>query len=170
MKKGIFWAVALAVVALMIYHHVTAPAGPPGFVKLVPSNTTVELESRDRRYTVSSGKEPTKIPKGIYTIREISLHQEGYELAGRDYFGELTPVTVTENKTTVIDCGLPLLVKADVSYLRGDTITIGVNVYGKVGEKYASTATRYGVHLAAPKLKILDETGKVLAAGSFEFG
>jgi hypothetical protein len=170
MKKGLFWALALAIIVLMVYHHAIVPAKPPGFVKLVPPDAKIELQSKDRRYTVSSGKEPTKIPEGIYNITGISLRNGGYELPDSGFFGKITPVTVKEKKTTVIDFGSPLIVKAEVGDLRKGIILIGMNISGKADEGYSPSAKKHGVQLAAPKIKILDEKGKVLDAGSFKFG
>ena len=65
--------------------------------------------------------------------------------------------------------GVPLCVKADVSG-SGRSISIGLVIEGQVGEVYEPGAAKNGARRPAPKFKVLDESGKVLGSGSFEYG
>lgn len=65
--------------------------------------------------------------------------------------------------------GPPLLVKADIRIKRRQA-SIGLIVEGQAGEKYVGGAKKNGNWQPAPKLKILDETGKQLDADQFKYG
>jgi len=65
--------------------------------------------------------------------------------------------------------GAPLLIKADVQVV-GRDVSVGLVVEGQAGETYIPGAQKNGQRLSAPSLKILDEAGKTLTTGSFEYG
>lgn len=65
--------------------------------------------------------------------------------------------------------GPPLSIKTDVQ-TKGRDVSIGLKVEGKAGEKYIGGATKNGKWEPSPKLKIVDEAGKVLTSGQFEYG
>ena len=65
--------------------------------------------------------------------------------------------------------GVPLSVKADVSG-SGRSISIGLIIEGQAGEVYEPGAAKNGSRRPAPRFTVLDESGKVLGSGSFEYG
>ncbi len=65
--------------------------------------------------------------------------------------------------------GPPLLVKTEVA-MRGRIVDVGVTMQGQAGEKYVPGVQRNDKWLPAPKFRLVSETGKVLAAGRFEYG
>jgi hypothetical protein len=65
--------------------------------------------------------------------------------------------------------GPPLLIKTDVKARTGE-VSIGFTVLGQAGEKYIGGAYKNGELQPPPKLKIVDESGKVLDTGKFEYG
>ncbi|MHC4146929.1 MAG: hypothetical protein ACYSWW_23605 [Planctomycetota bacterium] len=65
--------------------------------------------------------------------------------------------------------GPPLLVKADV-YSRSRSISIGLTIRGQAGEVYQPGAAKNGRRVASPRFRILDEAGKVVGTGQFEYG
>lgn len=65
--------------------------------------------------------------------------------------------------------GPPLLVKADV-YSRSRAISIGLTIRGQAGETYRPGAAKNGYRVASPRFRILDEAGKVVGSGQFEYG
>ena len=65
--------------------------------------------------------------------------------------------------------GPPLLVKADV-YSRSRSISIGLTIRGQAGEVYQPGAAKNGRRAASPRFRILDEAGKVVGSGQFEYG
>ncbi len=65
--------------------------------------------------------------------------------------------------------GPPLLVKADV-YSRSRSISIGLTIRGQAGEVYQPGAAKNGRRVASPRFRVLDEAGKVVGSGQFEYG
>ena len=65
--------------------------------------------------------------------------------------------------------GPPLLVKPEVT-VRGRTVEAGVTVQGQAGEKYVPGVQRNDKWLPPPRFRLVSESGKVLAAGRFEYG
>ena len=65
--------------------------------------------------------------------------------------------------------GVPLSVKADVSG-GGRSVSIGLIIEGQAGEVYEPGAAKNGRRRPAPRFTVLDESGKVLGSGSFEYG
>jgi hypothetical protein len=65
--------------------------------------------------------------------------------------------------------GPPLLVKADVQTM-GRVVSIGLVVEGQAGEVYQPGIIRNGSRVPAPGFKIIDESGKVVGSGRFEYG
>ena len=65
--------------------------------------------------------------------------------------------------------GPPLLIKTDVQ-ISGSDVSIGLIVEGRAGEKYAGGVQKNGQWQPAPDFKIVDEAGKVLTSGRFEYG
>jgi hypothetical protein len=65
--------------------------------------------------------------------------------------------------------GVPLSVKADVNR-GGRSISIGLIIEGQAGEVYEPGAAKNGRRRPAPEFTVLDESGKVLGSGSFEYG
>ena len=65
--------------------------------------------------------------------------------------------------------GPPLVVKSEVA-VRGRIVDVGVTVQGQAGEKYVPGVQRNGKWLPAPGFRLVSESGRVLAAGRFEYG
>ena len=63
-----------------------------------------------------------------------------------------------------------IVVKTDVFRAREREMLIGLVLAGRNGERYQPTILKGGSRLAAPKLRIVDETGKVLLDDSFRYG
>lgn len=65
--------------------------------------------------------------------------------------------------------GPPLLVKTDVQ-ISGRDVSIGLNIEGQAGEKYAGGVQKNGQWQPAPAFNIVSEAGKVLTSGRFKYG
>lgn len=63
-----------------------------------------------------------------------------------------------------------VIVKTDVFRAREREMLIGLVLAGRNGERYQPTILKGGSRLAAPKLRIVDEAGKVLLDDSFAYG
>ena len=65
--------------------------------------------------------------------------------------------------------GPPLLVRPEAE-VRGRIVVAGVTLQGQAGEQYVPGVQRNGEWLPAPGFRLVSESGKVLAAGRFEYG
>ncbi|MGD8500269.1 MAG: hypothetical protein PVJ86_06460 [Phycisphaerales bacterium] len=77
--------------------------------------------------------------------------------------------SVSRFKDSSAKPGPPLLAKADVQ-TRGRVVSIGLVVKGQAGEAYQPGIIRNGSRVPAPEFKIIDESGKVVGSGRFEYG
>jgi hypothetical protein len=66
--------------------------------------------------------------------------------------------------------GPPITVKADVQRRGANEAAIGLILEGAGGEQYRPVVAKNGVRLPAPGLRVVDEQGKVLAEGKFQYG
>jgi len=63
-----------------------------------------------------------------------------------------------------------ILVQTDVFRSREREMLIGLVLAGADGQRYQPAVMKGGARLPAPKLRIVDETGKVLLDDSFRYG
>lgn len=170
-KRDILLAAGIVAVALLAVLFVSQRTG-----RVRIANPGVELELRGglaRRVTLRSGPEPSEIRAGNYkpTHLKITRKRDGqtWELQSRGPWGQLGKIAVAGGQTTTIDVGAPLRVKPKVTQMRGK-VFVGLSIYGQAGEKYQNTILRNGRRGSAPKVRVIDKAGKVLASGAFRYG
>ena len=66
--------------------------------------------------------------------------------------------------------GPPLLVSTNTIKINDRQLSIGIEVKGQVGEKYIGGALKNGKLEPEPQFKIVNEKGRVLTSGKFEYG
>jgi len=66
--------------------------------------------------------------------------------------------------------GPPILVKTDVQRVGEREVSIGLLLEGQAGEQYKPAVKKNGTTISAPRLRIVSETGQVLAQGDFQYG
>jgi hypothetical protein len=66
--------------------------------------------------------------------------------------------------------GPPILVKTDVQKVGDREISIGLVLEGQAGEQYRPIVKKNGSPLSAPRLRIVNEAGQVIAQDSFQYG
>ena len=66
--------------------------------------------------------------------------------------------------------GPPILVKADVQKVGDREMSIGLVLEGQAGEQYRPVVKRNGTAISAPRLRIVNEAGQVMAQDSFQYG
>lgn len=71
--------------------------------------------------------------------------------------------------TDDLKAGPPIVVKTDVHRVAQREVSIGLVLEGQAGERFRP-AQKNGRTVAAPKLRIVNETGQVIADDSFQFG
>jgi hypothetical protein len=177
MKKNILIILAVVIAALvgmLVYNSTQA-----GFIKIDTSNTTVTLKGPwSSIVRVGPDREPVKASAGFYRPRRAKIAKQSngdkWQIFSYGPWQKLGKIEVTKDQTTTIKLGEPLLVKADVDSTRraktGNRISIGFSIVGQAGEKYSSRIKKNNRDTAAPKLKIVDQEGNILASGKFEYG
>jgi hypothetical protein len=66
--------------------------------------------------------------------------------------------------------GPPILVKTDVQKVGEREVSIGLVLEGQAGEQYRPVVKKNGSPLSAPRLRIVNEAGQVMAQDSFQYG
>jgi len=84
-------------------------------------------------------------------------------------WGDLSTIKVTNNNTTVLKLGPPFLIKPKVRK-SGSNVSIDFAVIGQASEQYRNSIMQNNRRLPAPKVRIVDEAGNVLASGKFAYG
>ncbi|HSW02133.1 MAG TPA: hypothetical protein VLI39_18360 [Sedimentisphaerales bacterium] len=63
-----------------------------------------------------------------------------------------------------------IVVKTDVFRAREREMLIGLVLAGREGQRYSPVVVKAGTRLSAPRLRIVDEAGKVVLDDSFRYG
>jgi hypothetical protein len=169
--KSIWISIAIIIAALLAFHFFTRQEGR---IKIDTDGVEMQLRSGwFSKIRITSGADPATVNARVYRPRSISLAgQKGgneWIINGFGPWGKLAKIKVKEDQTTVLKPGPPFNVKTNVRR-RGQNLSIGLLVIGQAGEHYsAEVRTRRG-SLPAPRLKIVDESGKVLVSDKFKFG
>jgi hypothetical protein len=98
---------------------------------------------------------------------------ESWQLSGGGPWGDLATIEVEKGKTTVVKFDGPLTAKVDATYSNvgdGATASLALQLVGPHGEQYSPLVKKDGKTVDAPKFAILDEAGKELHTGRFEYG
>lgn len=145
-----------------------------GYIKIDTAGAQMRLQGGlFSRTTISSAAEPVQVTARVYRPQWLSIvrRQNGdtWRIESSGPWGTLARLRVNEGQTTVLKPGPPFLVKANVNS-RGGRVSIGYELVGQAGEQYRGSVTKNGRRQAAPKVKIVDEEGKILASGKFEYG
>jgi hypothetical protein len=170
-KKDIWISIAVIVGAVLIFSLLTRGHG---YIKLETPNAELVLKSGwFDRISIKSANEPVKVKAGTHNPRLISLKstkgKDTWQIKSNGPWGDLNQIKVTKNDTTNLTFGPPLLVKPSV-HKKKNVVSVGLSIIGKSGEHYQSKVTKNGRPLPPPKLKIIDQSGKILASGKFEYG
>jgi len=178
-RKTALLVVVLLVAAAAVVA-VDAPKATTGTVK-APAGVDLQLKSSAGSTVTVTGGTDAALAPGAYTIADARvLKRESREekgkkvettwmVASKGPFGKLSPVKVVAGETVALDLGESLLMKTDAS-ASDSGVSIGLAIVGKAGESYSPVVNKDGKPQAAPKLQIVDQSGKVLDSGSFQFG
>ncbi len=174
MKKRDIW-ISIAIIAaagLLLY----AYSQKTGQIKIDAGGAIAELELAGGLFntvTMSSGAEPTKLNARTYYPQSVSISmQQGsdtWQIDNRGPWGKSSTIEVKNNETTVLRLGPPFIVKPGINK-SGSTVSINFSIFGQAGEKYQNYAKKNNSRLPAPKVRIVDEAGNVLASGKFAYG
>ena len=174
MKKKDIW-ISLAIIAAsgltLLYY-----SQRKGFVGIDAGGAEAVLELKSKllvHKTINSSNEPAAISAQIYRpqLLKLSIKQDGHiwRIESRGPWGDLSKIKVRNNEATALKLGPPFLIKPEVNK-NGSNLSIGYAIIGQAGEQYENFITKDNRRVTGAKLKIVDETGKVLESGSFKYG
>ncbi len=174
MKKRDIW-ISVAIIAaavLLLYSY----SQGEGRIKIDAGGAVATLQLRSvwfGKATISSGAEPTTVSARVHRPAQLSLSmkQNGntWRIDSSGPWGKLSKISVNNNDTTVLKLGPPFLIKPGV-HKSGSGISIDFAIIGQVSEQYQNVPRKNNRSVPAPKIKIVDEAGNVLATGKFEYG
>lgn len=142
-------------------------------ITLKSGSAAVTLNARDAELSAAAGKyAPASI---VLTRKQITSTngtkaQSNWKLQSAGPWGKLADLQVEPGKPTVVKVGQPLTLSVTPRQ-GGGSISFSFAMLGAAGETYSPLAYKDDKPNAVPpKITILDESGKVLEAGSFSFG
>ena len=176
MKKRDIWiSVAIIAAAVLILMLFSGSSGK-GQIKIDAGDAIARLQLAGGLFSkaaISSGAEPAKVSARAHRPQHLSLSMkqggDTWQIDSRGPWGRLSTISVNDNDTTVLKLGPPFLIKPGVRK-SSSIVSINPSIIGRAGEHYSAAVTKNGKRLAPPTLKIVDETGNVLASGKFEYG
>ena len=123
---------------------------------------------------VSGEKGSWQLPEGRYhpiRVRLTRKDKDGIErtLTGYGDMGTFKEFEIAPGKTLSLKIGGPLTVKTTVNTYKGQA-SVSLVLQGQGGETYGPLVGGGKTEPEKPKLRILSEAGKELAAGQFEYG
>jgi hypothetical protein len=122
---------------------------------------------------INSENQPCKVSARLHRPQwmNIGMKQgdDTWQLESRGPWGNLSTIRVQNNETTVLKLGPPFQIKTKALYT-GTKVSIDFAIIGQAGEHYRNSIMQNNKRASAPKLKIIDEAGNVLASGKFEYG
>jgi len=149
-----------------------------GYIKIEVPGIEADLNLRGRwshKAISLSSSEPVRIQAGTYkperiVVRLVKAGEQWWSiLCRREPWGKLSTINVTKANTTTLEFGPPFVIHTDVRQ-RNRTVSIGLILIGQAGEHYSPQVLTHKGPLPAPALTIVDESGRELAAGKFEYG
>ncbi len=115
------------------------------------------------------GSQPptSAVPQGIANLSPLSITDaNGITWSLEPVRGQpLSLINESDRKP-----GLPLVIKTNTVKINEQTISIGLSVEGQAGEKYIAGVMKGRSIESQPIFRILDEEGRTLATGRFEYG
>lgn len=145
----------------LVHGYIKLDSGDAKAVLILRGN----LFSRDFRITE---KEPVLINTRVTKPKSLTIlktqDSNSLQLVSYGPWGDLSRITIKNNETLSLKAGPPLVIEPIVNKQAG-IVSIGFSVAGQAGECYQIPRAKTN-----PKVKIVDENGKILASGNFAYG
>jgi hypothetical protein len=185
-----FWASEVTPVAKMLKLHNTyygidvAPDGTTlelkkiqpvfGTLDLGGANVKLKLWSDTVEEFLCGSDGKWQIPAGEYSalfieLNEIDSERNAWTFRSYRDTGSLRDFKIQAGQTTALKIGPPFTIKTDVRQV-ADRVSIGLRLDGRAGERYSLPVMKGGKRLPAPAFKIVNESGKELESGQFQYG
>ena len=176
MNKRVLWILVAVIAVGALILILVSNSSSEGRIKIDAGGAVAELELVSGLFdtaTISSGAELTKVGARTYQPESLSISmQQGsdtWQIDKSGPWGKLSAIEVKNNEMTVLRLGPPFIIKPGINK-SGSTVSINFSIFGQGGEKYQNYAKKNNSRVPAPKVKIVDEGGNVLASGRFEYG
>jgi len=149
-----------------------------GTLDVGKANAELMLASDSGVHHLKGSEGKWQLPAGKYSAWAVVLSrtdgkQAKWTLKSLAGTGRLKNFEILAGETTKFKLGSPLTAKAAVDkrkHLFRTVISISPSLVGPSGVEYSVRLERNGKLVPGPSLKILDESGKVLDSGKFEYG
>jgi hypothetical protein len=171
MKHRGMWIAVAIVIAIVLT--VCLYPRHTGYIKLETPGLMLNLHrSTWGHIMLGPSTDPKAVRTGTYTPSYGNYIQKDkddkWQLHCR-WSHEVAGVQVNEGETAVLDFGPPFQLKPEVKRM-GHIVSMGLALTGRGGERYDVGVQKNGRSVPAPKLTVLDEAGKTLSTGQFEYG
>jgi len=145
-----------------------------GILDVGGENIKLLLWSDAANQFLSGSVRQWRLPAGRYTALSMELNGTNslgtrWTLTSSSQTGKLSNFEIRPGEKASIKIGPPFLIKTTADW-SNEKVSIGLNLEGQAGEQYSGVVMKNGRRQPAPRLKIVDETGKLLASGKFEYG
>lgn len=173
-KKDIWISIGIIAIAVVAFYFYTQRKG---YIKVDAGGASASLQLRSGWLSeahIGSDSGPVAVParpSRPERLRIIKKENGGtWQLETTGPWGNLAQINAKNRRTTILRVGPPLLMKPTIQR-SGSNVSIGLSIIGQAGEQYGvRQVTKDGKLLAAPDVKIVDESGNVLSAGKFAYG
>ncbi len=126
---------------------------------------------KSTRITSEAG--PTLTSAGVHRPRRLSIstEQDGHtwRIDSRGPWVNLSRIRVKALRTTALRLGPPLMIKSKVRR-NSSSVDIDYAIVGQAGERYEKFAVKDNRAVKKAKVRIVDEMGNIVEAGSFRYG
>jgi hypothetical protein len=170
--------IAVCVIVISLYPRQT------GYIRIETPGVKMKLGGNWlNSKTVKSSNEPVAINAQIYRPKRIYITQQDgsnkWQLTSYGPWGSLAKISVKRNETTVLKLGPPFLIRAEVRQNKSNSqragglrtlVSVDYAIIGRAGEHYKTYVTKNSRRQTAPSVRIVSDTGEVLAKGKFEYG
>jgi len=176
MNKRVLWILVAVIAAGALVLILVSNLSSKGRIKIDAGGAEAKLQLAGGLFSkaaISSGAELTKVGAQTYQPESLSISmQQGsdlWQIEKSGSWGKLSTIEVKNNETAVLRLGPPFIIKPGINK-SGSTVSINFAIIGQAGEQYQNYAKKNNSRVPAPKAKIVDEAGNVLASGRFEYG
>lgn len=142
-------------------------------------NAEMLVRSENGIFQVSTQNGQCKLPEGKYRLWTVALHKSDekktdWTLQGRASEKKPCEFEISADQVTTLKVGAPLKMQTSErshrTLLSGRVVSFGASCVDDAGIEYEAGASRGKIRGPAPSVKIVDEAGKNLSIGQFEYG